>query len=262
MPAPDVVFIHGMFMTPRCWDGWVARLADRGLNAVALAWPLHDAPVADQRARHPDPALGRLQLADVVDHLRSQLAELDRPVLVGHSMGGLVVQLLLQDDLGRAGVAIHSAPPKGVVSLKWSFIKSNWGVINPFADADEPWLPTMDQFCYGFANGLPADVQQAAYDGQVVPESRHVGSGPTTDAAAIDFGRSRPPLLMLAGEADQMIPASLNRSNFQRYADAHERSGNRTELEVMAGRTHLTLSQPGWEVVADRVSDWIAALPA
>ena len=254
---PDVVFIHGMFMTPRCWEGWVPRFAARGLEGVAPAWPRHEGTVAEQRARHPDPALGELSLEDVVAHHRALLQGMDRPALVGHSMGGLVAQILLGEGLGRCAVALHSAPPKGVVSLKWSFIKSNWGVLNPFAKTSEPWMPTFEQFCYGFANGLPEAVQRAAYDEQVVPESRVVGGGPATDAAAIDFSQQRPPLLLIAGEADHMIPASLNRTNHQRYTAAAP-EGSEIVLETMPGRTHLTLSQPGWEAVADRVIDWIS----
>ena len=255
MSDPRVVFVHGMFMTPGCWADWQAHFEARGLSSVAPAWPHHEGTVEAQRARHPDPALGALTLADVVAHHRALLQEMDRPVLVGHSMGGLVVQLLLQEGLGRCGVALHSAPPKGVVSLKWSFLKSNWGVISPFANADEPWLPTLEQFCYGFANGLPEAVQRKAYASQVVPESRRVGSGPTTAAAQIDFHAERPPLLLVAGGRDHMIPASLNRTNHERYAGGP----SVTELEVMDDRTHLTLQQPGWEAVADHVLAWVAA---
>ena len=148
------------------------------------------------------------------------------------------------------------------MSRKWSFIKSNWGVLNPFVSATAPWLPTFDQFCCGFANGLPAAVQRAAYDEQVVPESRQGGSGPTTDAAAIDFARPHPPLLLVAGGADNMIPASLNTTNHARCAQHDAETGSRTELVCMADRTHLTLGQPGWEAVADRCIDWIAGLGA
>lgn len=256
MSRPDVVFIHGMFMTPRCWDGWVARFEAHGLACLAPAWPHHDRPVEEQRARHPDPEVGALTLADVVASYRQVLEGLDRPVLVGHSMGGLVVQLLLQEGLGRSGVAIHSAPPKGVVSLKWSFIKSNWGIVNPFVSAKEPWLPTLEQFQYGFVNGLPEALQREAWETQVVPESRQVGGGPNTAAGVIDFAKPRPPLLFVAGSADHMIPASLNRSNFDRYEAKKAASGNHTVFEEQAGRTHYTLGQEGWEAVADRVIRW------
>ncbi|MCB9672878.1 MAG: alpha/beta hydrolase [Alphaproteobacteria bacterium] len=259
MSTPDVVFVHGMFMTPLCWEGWRDRFEARGLRTMAPAWPGHDAPVEAQCAAHPDPARGELTLEAVVDTYRTLLAGMDRPAVVGHSMGGLVVQLLLQEGLARCGVAIHSAPPQGVISLKWSFLKSNWGSINPFQDTHQAWMLTFEQFRYGFVNGLPEDLQREAFATQVVPESRLVGSGPTTAAGHIDFAKPRGPLLLIAGEADHMIPASLNQTNFDRYAAAHATSGNQTTLDRQPGRTHYTLGQPGWEAVADQTLAFVAA---
>lgn len=251
-----IVLIHGMFMTPACWQGWVERFTAQGYTVLAPAWPGHELPVAEQRRRHPDPARGALTLGEVVAHYEQVIRALpERPILMGHSMGGLVVQLLLQKGLGAAGVAIDSAPPKGVLSLKYSFLKSNWPVVSPFARKREPFLPSFDQFRYAFAHTLPEAEARAAYDALVVPESRLVGNGPTTEAARIDFQAPRPPLLLLAGAEDHIIPASLNRSNFERYRKAPAV----TELEDLPGRVHFVLGQRGWEEVADRALAWAAA---
>jgi pimeloyl-ACP methyl ester carboxylesterase len=167
-------------------------------------------------------------------------------------MGGLIVQLLLSRGAGAAGVAIDSAPPKGVISLKWSFLKSNWPVISPFAAKDKPHLLTIDQFQYAFAGSLTDEELHAAYDRYVVPESRRVGNAPTTKVAQIDFAGLRAPLLFVAGGADRIIPASLNWSNYQRAGA----SPALTEFREFPGRTHFTLGQAGWEEVADFVIDW------
>ena len=162
MKVPTVVFIHGMFMTPRCWDAWKQRFEQQGFKVLAPAWPLHDGEPAALRARHPDAALGRLTLAEVVDSYAKLIATLDeKPILIGHSMGGLVVQLLLQRGLAAAAVAIDSAPPKGVLSLKWSFLKSNWPVVSPFAKKDQPFLPSVEQFRYAFAHLLSPEAVRA-----------------------------------------------------------------------------------------------------
>ncbi|HUS67440.1 MAG TPA: alpha/beta hydrolase [Kofleriaceae bacterium] len=255
MKTKTVVFIHGMFMTPTCWSGWVQRFRERGLRALAPAWPLHDAPPQALRDKHPDPALGKLTLDEVVAEMVRTVEALDeKPILIGHSMGGLVVQLLLQKQLGVAGVAIDSAPPKGVISFKWSFIKSNWPVVSPFANKDQPYLLTPSDFRYAFAHTLPPDELKATYDREVVPESRRVGNGPTTAVAKIDFTAARPPLLFVAGELDRIIPASLNASNHKKYAA----SAGITEIRQFPGRTHYTLGQEGWESIADFVLDWTA----
>jgi pimeloyl-ACP methyl ester carboxylesterase len=249
-----VVFVHGMFMTPRCWRGWAARFEAAGFRTRAPAWPHHEGEPAALRAKHPDPTLGKLELAEVVEHYATTIAALgDKPFLVGHSMGGLIVQLLLQRGVAAAGVAVDSAPPKGVLSLKWSFLKSNWPVISPFANKDQPYLLTLDDFRYAFAHTLSDAELRAAYDAEVVPESRRVGNGPTTSAARIDFAAPRPPLLFLAGGVDRIIPASLNRKNHAKYAP----SAGVTDFHEFAGRTHYTLAQPGWEEVADHAIGWL-----
>src|SRR5690606_27989610 len=144
-------------------------------------------------------------------------------------------------------------PPKGLISLRWSFLKSNWGVINPLADPDQPIHLDLEQFQYIFVNGMPLDQQQAAYSAHAVPESRRVGKGPTTDVAAIDFQRARPPLLLIGGGQDHIIPASLNRANYQRYKNAPAV----TDFLLYEDRNHWTLAQNGWETVADDVLDWL-----
>jgi pimeloyl-ACP methyl ester carboxylesterase len=246
--------IHGMFMTPGCYDGWKRRFEERGYRVITPAWPLHGRPPADMRRAHPEAALGALTLDEVVAEYERVVRALDEPpILVGHSMGGLIVQVLLSRGLGAAGVAIDSAPAKGVISFKWSFLKSNWPVISPTAPKDEPYLPTLEEFRYAFANTLSDSELRAAYDAQVVPESRRVGNAPTTPIAAIDFDRARPPLLFIAGGADHIIPASLNWSNYSRY----DRSPGLIEFREFPGRSHYTLAQAGWEEVADFVLQWI-----
>jgi pimeloyl-ACP methyl ester carboxylesterase len=248
MANQSALLIHGMFMTPLCWEDWIPYLAKKGIDAQAPAWPLHDEPPAAQRKRHPDPALGQLTLAQVVDTV-AKVAETykEPPVLIGHSMGGLVVQLLLQRGLGSCGIAIDSAPAKGVISLKWSFIKSNWGAVSPFADAKEPLLPSVDEFRYSFCHTLSPEATARVYDKYVVPESRLVGRATTTADAAIDFKKPHAPLLFIAGELDHIIPSSLNHTNYERYA----RESGVTEFEEMEGRTHFTIGDEGWEKVAD-----------
>lgn len=259
MKSQTVLFIHGMFVTHRCWEGWERLFAERGYRTLAPAWPEHQLPVEEQRRRHPNPELGALTLEAVVARYASIAIDCETPpILIGHSMGGLVVQLLLQLGLGAAGIAIDSAPPKGVLSLRWSFLKSNWPAISPFASIDEPVLLSFEQFCYAFAHTLSPEEQRAAYDQHVVPESRRVGKGPTTDAARIDFSRARSPLLLIAGSDDHIIPASLNRANYRRYAA----SPAVTDFHEFPGRTHWIIAQRGWEEVAQHALEWIEKAPA
>jgi pimeloyl-ACP methyl ester carboxylesterase len=168
-------------------------------------------------------------------------------------MGGLIVQLLLNRGLGVAGVAIDSAPPMGVFSPKWSFLKANWPMIDPFVPARTPRLIPLDAFRYAFANTLPADMQTAMYERYVVPESRMVPRQSLGAAGRVDFRKPHAPLLLIAGGSDHIIPESLNRTNARRYSDA----GSITDLREFPGRDHLTIVEPGWEQVADFALAWL-----
>jgi pimeloyl-ACP methyl ester carboxylesterase len=254
--AKTVVFVHGMFVTSACWARWEERFRARGWKTLAPAWPEHEPPAAAQRAKHPNAALAKLELADLVEHYKKIVAALDEPpVLIGHSMGGLIVQLLLQAELGAAGVAIDSAPPKGVISLAWSFLKSNWPAVNPFASNDKPIYLDEAAFHYAFTNAsLTPEQSHEAWEQQATPESRRVGKGPTTKVAAIDFTKPHPPLLIIAGEKDHIIPASLNKSNFEHY-----KGSSITEFKMFPGRDHWTIASQGWEEVADYSLQWIDA---
>jgi pimeloyl-ACP methyl ester carboxylesterase len=249
-----IVFIHGMFMTPLCWEHWVERYAAKGYRCIAAAWPGRDRPIDLQRADHGDPALGRLKLRDIVQAMKATIESLDeRPALIGHSMGGLVVQLLLQQDVAVAGVAIDPAPPQGVFTTTWSFYKSNFPAINPLVRVTQPVRMSFEQFQYAFVHTLSLPEQHAAYDRYVVPESRGVPTQSLTGAAKIDFKKPHPPLLITAGQKDHIIPPSLNRANFNRY----NASPSITELKEFKGRDHFLIGERGWEEVADCALAWL-----
>lgn len=170
-----IVFVHGMFITRHCWDNWIARLEPRGFHCLAPPWPLRDAEPAELRARHPDAALGKLTMDEVVESYAAIVqTQPEPPLLVGHSLGGLMVQLLLQRGLGRKGVAIDSAPPRGILPLEWSVVKANWPTISPFVSKSQPVLLTVEQFRYAFAHTLPVDEVAKIWERQVVPESRQM----------------------------------------------------------------------------------------
>ncbi len=252
MKSKPVVFIHGMYMNSLCWEQWIPRFESKGYKCLAPNWPGRDRPIDVLRKKHPDPQLGRLTLSSVLEHFMDIIKTLDeKPILIGHSMGGLAVQLLLQRELAAAGVAIDSAPPMGVFTTKWSFLKSNWPHITPFVSQSSPIEMSFERFQYTFVNTLPLAEQQAAYNRYVLPESRLVPRESLT--ARVDFKRPHPPLLLIAGSADHIIPASLNKSNYAKYKD----SSSITDFKEMAERTHFIIGQKGWEEVADNVLAWL-----
>ena len=252
MKTKTIIFIHGMFMNSLCWEKWIPYYEVKGFRVIAPAWPGRDKSVKELRKAHPDPELAKLKLNHVVDHMEAFIKDLDeKPAIIGHSMGGLVVQVLLQRDVAVAGIAIDPAPPAGVFTIEWSFIKSNFPAINPFL-LNQPVRMTFEHFQYAFVNTLPLDEQRAAYDRYVVPESRGVPASSLGAAGKVDFSKLRRPLLITAGEKDHIIPASLNRSNHLKY-----KGPSVTDFKEFAGRDHFIIGEPGWEEVADYCLTWL-----
>jgi pimeloyl-ACP methyl ester carboxylesterase len=255
MAQRTIVFIHGMYMNALCWEHWVPWFEKKGYRCIAPSWPGRDAAPEALRAAHPEPRLGALTLRNVIDHLEGVIKKTaEKPILIGHSMGALAVQLLLQRDVASAAVAIDSAPPAGVFSGTWSFLKSNWPHITPFKRQDVPVQMTLERFCHTFVHTLAPDLQKAVFDRYVVPESRRVPRQSLGAVARVDFKAPHAPLLLIAGSEDHIIPASLNMKNFKRYAHA----GSVTAFKEFPGRTHFIIGQDNWQEVAQFAADWLA----
>jgi pimeloyl-ACP methyl ester carboxylesterase len=243
-----------MYMTPLCWEHWIPWFEKKGYRCIAPGWPGREASPQALRAAHPDAALGALTLQNVVDHLEGVIRKTgEKPVLIGHSMGALAAQLLLQRGVASAAVAIDSAPPSGVITSKFSFLKSNWPHITPFKRQDVPVQMTLKRFAYTFVHTLPPAQQQSVFDRYVVPESRRIPRQSLGRTARVDFRAPHAPLLLIAGGEDHIIPASLNAKNFRKYSD----KGSVTSLKEFPGRTHFIIGQENWQEVAQFTADWL-----
>jgi pimeloyl-ACP methyl ester carboxylesterase len=254
--SQTIVFIHGMYLTPKVWQPWEEYFQNLGYNTHSPAWPLHEPSISQQNELHPRESLAELDLPTVVQHYQAYIETLSEPpVLVGHSMGGLIVQQLLAKGIGAAGVAINSAPPSGVISMKFSFLKANWPHLNLFASSSEPSQLSLEQFSFGFVNGQQSDEQKDAYENYVVPESRAIGKAALSSDGDVDYDVERVPLLFLSGGQDNTIPASLNYSNFEEYSD----SPAITDYKEFPDRNHWTILQPGWQSVAGYAHRWFKA---
>ena len=254
MTPKTVVFIHGNFVNNRSWDGWVARYRSRGYNCLAIAYPGRDKSVPSLKANPDAKLLGSLTLSQVADYHATIIRSLDeQPIIIGHSFGGLLTQLMVQRGLAAAAVAIDSAPPQGVLVPSWSFFRSTWPVLNPFVSASRPYVMSFRHWQYTFTNGLPLAEQQASYDAYMVPESRRLSRSGLFSAARVNFKRPHAPLLIVGGEKDNILPASLSRAIYRRYT----KSPSITEYKEFPGRTHYTvIGGKGWEEVADYALDW------
>jgi len=259
-PKPTIVLIHGLWLTPKSWNGWIERFQRAGHNVVAPAWPGLSGDIESIR-RDPS-ALKGLTLGKIVDHYDHIIRSMERPpILMGHSFGGLIVQMLLDRGLGAAGVAIDSAQSAGVPVLPFSTLRSTIQILgNPFTFNSVVGL-SPQKFNYAFTNSLSPAESQRVYDDLAVPGPAHVlweGAlsllNPNATSKINYRNSKRAPLLFIAGGADNLVPASINRANVRKY----QRSTAVTDYREFPGRTHFTVGQAGWEEVADFALQWAA----
>jgi alpha-beta hydrolase superfamily lysophospholipase len=257
--GPDtVVLIHGLWMTALSWEHWIDRYESRGYRVVARSWPGMEGDI-DELRRDPSSVAG-LGITEIVDHYEKIIRDLDSPpIVIGHSFGGLVAQILLDRGLGAAGVAIASAPVKGILFLPFSTLKVSFPALrNPANDRRAVPL-TPEQFHYAFTNALSEDESLTVYERYAVPGPDHVlfqaglANFNPHAASTVNFHNDdRAPLLLMSGGHDHISPPSVVRANFNLYRKARAV----TDYKEYPERTHYTLGEAGWEQVADFSLDW------
>ena len=257
--APDtIVLIHGFWVTPRSWERWIPYYEAKGYRVLAPAYPGLEVEV-EALNRDPSP-IERLTVPQIVDRLEQVVRGLDAPpILMGHSAGGVFVQVLLDRGLGAAGVVIDSAPTEGVLVTPLSQLRSLFPVLKNPANRHKAVGLTFEQWRYAFTNTFSEAESRALYERYHVPASGAI----VWDEALANFipgpqdvhvnyhNDARAPLLFISGAEDHLMPPSVQRSNARHY-----RTRTRTEVKEFPGRSHLMPAQAGWEEVADYALDW------
>jgi non-heme chloroperoxidase len=256
--ARTIVLVHGLWMTPLSWENWISRFEERGHRVLAPAWPGMDGEIEELRrdtSRYE--GLGVTEIADHYDQIVRALEE--PPIIMGHSFGGLITELLLDRGLGAAGVAVHPAPIKGVLVLPPAQLRSAWvGLRNP-ANVNRAVALNAKQFHYAFANTMTLEESERARQRYAIPGPAR----PLFQAGLANFNpgavtkvnlhnAERAPLLLVAGSEDHTTPASTVKASFK----LQRKSGAVTDYKEFPGRAHFTLGQPGWEEPADYALEW------
>jgi pimeloyl-ACP methyl ester carboxylesterase len=254
----SIVLIHGLWMTSLSWEKWARRYAEKGYRVIAKSWPGMDIDI-DELRRNPDP-IATLGITRIVDHYENIIQELDSPpIIMGHSFGGLITQVLADRGLGVAGVPIAPAPVKGIYFLPFSTLKVSFPALSNPANIHRALPLTPEQFHYAFTNHMSEEESLAVYNRYAVPGPDHVlfqaafANFNPHAATAVNFeNNDRPPLLFISGEKDHVSPPSVVEANFKLYGNSSVVSA----YKEFPGRTHYILGQEGWEEVADYALEW------
>jgi pimeloyl-ACP methyl ester carboxylesterase len=258
--ADTVVLIHGLWMTAKSWEHWVDRYEKAGYKVVAKSWPGMDVPI--EQLRDDTSEIDELGVLEVADHYEKIINDLDSPpIIMGHSFGGAITQILLDRGLGTAGVAIDSAPIKGVLALPVSELRSGWPALKNPKNSHRAVTLTPEEFHYAFTNTMTEDESQVVYDTYAVPgpgrvlfQAAFANFNPHA-ATKVDFHNTeRAPLLIIAGSEDHVSPVVVNKSELK-----HQRkTGVLTAYKEFEGRSHYLVGQEGWEEIADYALAWAA----
>lgn len=256
--SKTILFITGAFVSHTCWDDWRVYFESKGYDTFAPPWPHKDATAQELRDRQPyDIDLATLTTKELIDHYADFAKNLpEKPILMGHSFGGLITQVLLNRELGVAGVAIHSAPPQGVFPYEFSFLKAGWKVLGLFTSMKKTYMMSFKDWQYAFVNGMEEKDQRASYSKYTIPESKTAARGALTDATKVDYNKPHPPLLFTAGSTDHIMPAHLNYRNYKAY----KQNGSILEYKEFPGKNHFVLGLPSWKEDADYILNWLEKL--
>ncbi|GAB2610967.1 alpha/beta hydrolase [Kribbella endophytica] len=255
-----VVFIHGLWLHATSWTPWVERFEAACYPAQAPGWPGDPGTVEDARA-NPDAIAGH-GIDDVVDHYARLIKDSGtKPILVGHSFGGMIAQKLLGQDLAVAAVAIDAAQIKGVLPLPLSALRATLPVFKNPANKNKAVSLTAEQFRFAFGNAITEEESQRLFDLWTIPAP----GKPLFEAAAANFNPHSPakvdtenelrgPLLLISGGKDHTVPEAVTRATLKQY----RHSSAVTDLLDFPDRAHSLTIDAGWPDVADAVLTWLA----
>jgi pimeloyl-ACP methyl ester carboxylesterase len=249
-----ILFIHGLWMTPRSWENWAARAESRGYKTLAPSWPGLEGEV--EALNQDSKPLTKLDVPKIVDHYERIIRELDsKPIIVGHSLGGTLMQLLIDRGLGAGGIGVSPGTVRGIPDLPLSTLKSSRPVLlNPFNRGNATPL-SAEQFHYAFGNTLSREESDEIYRRYHVPAANRVlfqvanANINFRTPVRVDFKRTdRAPMLFIGAAEDHVVPAKVVKKMAAKYATP-------VEYKEFANRPHFP-GGPGWEEVVDYALTW------
>jgi pimeloyl-ACP methyl ester carboxylesterase len=254
-----VVFIHGLWLLASSWEPWADAFEAAGYAPVCPGWP--DDPETVEAARQAPQALAGKSVGQVADHFAAVIGRLDRkPVVVGHSFGGLLAQILAARGLAVATVAVDPAPFRGILALPLAAIRATLPVLaNPLNRGRAVTL-SFDQFRYSWANGPSEEEARRIYDrfhvaapGKPIFQAAVENLNPATELRVDTRAPARGPLLILTGGVDHAVPPAMSRAAYKKQL----RNPSPTEHVELPDRGHSLTIDDGWREVCDASLEFV-----
>lgn len=257
MSQTPLFFIHGMWSRPRVWDGLRARLEGAGYPTYAPALPYHDV----EPGTPPPAALGEVGIGDYVAYLIDQVRQLPAPpVIVGHSMGGMLAQLVAERVQPAALVLLSPGPTASSGSLSLAPLRTVFGVTTQKGWWKKPTLIDRERARWGIFNEVPSDVAEREIDaliwdsGRVLFQMAMPWADPAK-GAKVDYARLNMPALVVVGDSDRITPVATARST------ARQLTGQ-VDYRELPGVGHWLFHEPVLSRIAAEIEAFLKGLPA
>lgn len=247
-----ILMIHGMWGGPWYWENYRRVFEAHGYRCTATTLPYHD---MDPQGV-PDSRLGKASLLDYAAALEREIRQLDaKPIVMGHSMGGLLAQMLGARGLAQSLVLLTPASPSGILALKPSVIRSFWSVMTKWGFWRKPMRQTFGEAVYSMLHLLPEDEQKEAYANFVYESGRaafEIGYWlfDAQSASKVDDAKVTCPVLVVAGAQDRITPASVVRKVAQKYKAV-------STYKEFENHAHWIVAEPRWQEVAEYIIGWL-----
>lgn len=254
LASKQIVFITGTFISNTCWDEWITYFENHGYTCIAPAWPYRLAGSEELRNRSANDVIATNTILSVTGHFETIIAGLPaKPILIGHSAGGLVVQLLLQKQLASMGVAIHSFPAQHSIRFHISMLKLFWKTLLWKQANVSTYLVPFRKWCYSIVNGLNCNLQKELYYKYAIPESRKIIRQACNCLPETDFKKINVPLLLTAGTHDKLVHPQVNYANYKKYSSA----SSMAEFKEFINHPHLIFGHEAGRKEAHYILHWL-----
>jgi pimeloyl-ACP methyl ester carboxylesterase len=247
-----IVMIHGMCCGGWYWENFRNFFKQEGYQCLAPTLRFHDV----DPAAGPHPQIGTVSLRDYAEDLENQIRQLGtRPIIMGHSMGGLLAQILGSRGLARALVLLTPAPPAGISGLRPAVLRGFQSGLSRWGFWRKPFRQTFAEAEYSVLNRMPAERRPEVFSRFVYESGRaacEIGFWffDARKAARVDSDRVDCPILVVAGTHDRMTPASICRRVAAKYAAV-------ATYKEFGGHSHWVTAEPGWQEIAQYVACWL-----